>query len=129
MNSQTVLVVEDDRPIRDILVWTLRDEGYEVLQAPDGQEAIEVLDGRVGSCGEPAVVVLDMMLPRLDGLAVLRHIATHGHRAAVVALSASEWYLHAAAAGGASATLPKPFELDTVVNVVHRCCQEPRRGL
>jgi DNA-binding response OmpR family regulator len=122
MNPPTVLVVEDDRPIRDMLVWSLRDQGYHVLQAPDGLEAIEVLDQHVGADTEPAVTLLDMMLPNLDGLGVLRHVSEHGHRTAVVALSASEWYLYAAKASGACATIGKPFDLDKVLDVVSCYC-------
>ena len=120
MSSKTVLVVEDDPSIRDLLVCTLRDDGYEVVAAPDGLRAIQVLDERAATATEPDVILLDMMLPHLDGLGVLHHMTDHDHSTPVIALSASEWYLHAAETGGARAAIAKPFDLNQVLDVAAR---------
>jgi len=66
----TVLVVDDERNIRDLLRMYLEVEGYEVLEAPDGAVALQMLDGPT----EPDLVILDLMLPGLDGWEVCRRI-------------------------------------------------------
>jgi CheY-like chemotaxis protein len=123
MSPLTVLVVEDDPWIRGLLDSILHDHGYAVVDAPDGRQAIQVLDEASSVRDAPDVVLLDMMLPHLDGLAVLHHMLDHGHSTPVIALSASDSYLHAAAASGARATIRKPFDVDDLVDEVDRCCK------
>lgn len=64
-----ILVVDDEKPISDIIVFNLKNEGYEVTTAFDGEEAIEQY-AKV----EPDLVILDLMLPKMDGLEVCREI-------------------------------------------------------
>lgn len=65
--SGEVLVVDDDASIRTLLAFVFHDEGYEVTEAADGREALEVLRR-----SPPALMILDLMMPDVDGLAVLR---------------------------------------------------------
>jgi DNA-binding response OmpR family regulator len=65
----TVLVVDDEPTIRDVVVRYLRRDGYETLEAGDGDRARELIEA-----GEPSLVVLDVMLPGTDGLALCRWI-------------------------------------------------------
>ncbi len=63
----TVLVVEDEETVQETLAYNLEQEGYNVLTAGDGEEALRLIRSQ-----KPDLVVLDIMLPRLDGLAVCR---------------------------------------------------------
>ncbi|HEC21766.1 MAG TPA: response regulator transcription factor [Chloroflexi bacterium] len=63
----TILIVEDEETVLETLAYNLRQEGYKVLTAEDGEQAIEIIRRK-----KPDLVVLDIMLPRLDGLAVCR---------------------------------------------------------
>lgn len=65
----TVLIVEDDEGIAEFLQLELVHEGYKVLLASDGRTALEVFES-----GHPDIVLLDIMLPKLNGLEVLRRI-------------------------------------------------------
>jgi CheY-like chemotaxis protein len=68
---QTILVVEDDAMLRGILAQALADEGHSVLTAADGEEALAItstLDGQLG------LVVIDLMLPLMDGLGLADHL-------------------------------------------------------
>lgn len=67
--NKRVLVVDDDQSIQRVLVQTLQLEGYEVATASDGVEALESLQGQL-----PDVVILDVMMPKLDGLDVLKRM-------------------------------------------------------
>ncbi|KAA9014582.1 response regulator YycF [Niallia endozanthoxylica] len=67
--NKKILVVDDEKPIADILQFNLVKEGYEVTCAYDGSEALEMVDTIV-----PDLVLLDIMLPQLDGMEVCREI-------------------------------------------------------
>jgi CheY-like chemotaxis protein len=62
--AAAVLVVEDEPAVRDLVVRILREDGYEVLAAEDGQHALGLLDGREGP---PDLVVTDVLMPRMNG--------------------------------------------------------------
>jgi CheY-like chemotaxis protein len=66
-----ILVVDDDATIRTALVHLLDDEGHTTFQASDGVEALEMLR----ACARPLVVVIDWMMPHLNGMAVLQTVA------------------------------------------------------
>lgn len=65
--SGAVLVVDDDTSIRTMLAFVFHDEGFEVIEAADGREALEIL-----RTAPPALMILDLMMPEVDGVAVLR---------------------------------------------------------
>jgi DNA-binding response OmpR family regulator len=71
----TLLLVEDDPRIREALRLALTDEGYHVLEAATGEQALEQL---ASGAAEPDVVLLDLMLPGMDGLRVCAHIRERG---------------------------------------------------
>ena len=76
--SQTVLVVDDEPMVREVLAHYLTHDGFTVVEAVDGEEAVAKLD----ECA-PDLVLLDLMLPKKHGLEVLRHarsISAHGGR-------------------------------------------------
>ena len=68
-DAKTILIVDDEQPIVDILVYNLKKEGYNTIEASDGITAVEVaLDKK------PDLILLDIMLPKLDGLSVCKRI-------------------------------------------------------
>ena len=64
-----ILVVDDEKPISDIISFNLENEGYAIEKAYDGEQALEVFEKR-----QPDLVILDLMLPKMDGLEVCRKI-------------------------------------------------------
>jgi DNA-binding response OmpR family regulator len=70
-NSSTILLVDDEESIQTLLTFPLQRDGYRVVQARDGEEALAKFEAEV-----PDLVVLDVMLPRLDGLEVCRRLRT-----------------------------------------------------
>ena len=119
----TVLLVEDEPPVRELVAELLREEGYEVREARDGAEAIRALDDCLLPSGRACLILLDMMLPRVDGVGVLRHLAERGTHVPVVAMSASRKQLAVAEAAGVDSVVPKPFDLDDLLAVVERNCK------
>ena len=68
-NKKTILIVDDEKPIVDILVYNLEKEGYKTLEANDGITAVEIALDR-----KPDLILLDIMLPKMDGLTVCKKI-------------------------------------------------------
>ena len=67
--QKTILVVDDEEPIRNILVHNLTKEGYRVIEAGDGMTAVDMAQEQ-----EPDLILLDIMLPKLDGLSVCKRV-------------------------------------------------------
>ena len=69
MAKETILVVEDEEDIRELLKYNLEKEGYQVFGAATGEEALRAVRDRL-----PDLILLDLMLPGIDGLEVCRRI-------------------------------------------------------
>ena len=67
--SATILIVEDEQDIRELLAYNLEKEGYATVQAADGKEGLDLARSR-----KPDLILLDLMLPKMDGLAVCREL-------------------------------------------------------
>jgi two-component system response regulator MprA len=108
-----ILVVDDERAVRDSLRRALELQGYEVELASDGAEALE----RLAANGQPDAVVLDILMPGIDGLEVCRQIRRRGYGVPVLMLTARD------AVGdrvegldaGADDYLVKPFALEELL--------------
>jgi CheY-like chemotaxis protein len=114
-----VLVVEDDDVIRDLISVNLELEGFDVVPAVDGQDALD----KIGDA-DPDVVTLDVMMPRLDGWATVERLRANPETADVkiVLLSAraQESDLQRGEKLGVDAYLTKPFDPDELIDVVRR---------
>lgn len=110
-----VLLVDDNDAIRESLCDALEDEGYVVDAVSNGLDALALARERT-----PAVVLLDLMMPGLDGAAVASRLAEDGCRAPVVVLSADRRVDERARLAGAVAFLPKPFDLDVLLALLTR---------
>ena len=69
--KKTILIVDDEKPIVDILVYNLQKEGYNTIEANDGATAVEIALNK-----KPDLILLDIMLPKMDGLTVCKKIRT-----------------------------------------------------
>ena len=107
-----VLVADDDRAIRDSLVRALELEGYEVVAAANGAEALEEARRQ-----PPDVFVLDVMMPGVDGLTVCRVLRAERDRSPILMLTARTETADRVAGldAGADDYLPKPFALEELL--------------
>jgi two-component system, OmpR family, response regulator len=121
-----LLVVEDDAAIRRFLVRGLTEEGFAVDQSADGEDA------RFKG-GDPAydLILLDLMLPKLDGLAVLREWRERGATAPVLVLTARDQVADRIRGldGGADDYLVKPFAFDELLARIRALLRRARRTL
>jgi CheY-like chemotaxis protein len=120
-DRRSVILVEDAPTLTALLADALRDEGYDVLTAADGAEAIRLLEDRAVD-ESVCLVVLDMYLPQVDGAGVLRHIAKQERLIPVIAMSGDVLQLGRALRTGAREALAKPFRLETFLRTVTEVC-------
>ncbi|MBV9844338.1 MAG: response regulator transcription factor [Kutzneria sp.] len=107
-----ILVVDDDRAVRESLRRSLQFNGYQVELATDGQQALQAIADR-----RPDAMVLDVMMPRLDGLEVCRRLRSVGDDLPVLVLTARDAVSDRVAGldAGADDYLPKPFALEELL--------------
>src|SRR5262249_26629099 len=114
-----VLVVDDDPDLLKGLHRLLR-EKYEVFLAANGDEALEVLRRE-----QVSVVILDMLMPQLDGQAVLREIRERGDGPSVIVVSARPDLIAASMQLGADDFLAKPFAIGKLEQKIERFLERP----
>lgn len=110
--KETILIVEDDRALRDGLALNLRLEGYDVRTASDGHEGM-----RMAFENHPDLIVLDIMMPGFTGLDILEELRRRGERVPVLILSARGRTQHKVEGLnlGADDYLTKPFDLPELI--------------
>jgi CheY-like chemotaxis protein len=110
-----VLVVDDERPIRDVVAEALGESGYEVETAPNGAEALQQI-----ARWRPDVVVLDLMMPVLDAAGFIHLLRLNPSSAdlPIIILTAAYEPYEAARRLGATACVTKPFKLEELLTAV-----------
>ncbi len=116
MTMPTILVVDDDAAIRDLLSEVFECEGYHAITAANGAEALQLLES-----WHPSVILLDVTMPILDGLDVARELRRRGSPIPTLILSALDEAgqdTQALCAG----RLGKPFDLFVLLSTIERYC-------
>jgi two-component system, chemotaxis family, chemotaxis protein CheY len=121
-SSESILVVDDDASIRQIVRLCLADEGYAVFEAINGQDALEAVD-RV----KPSLILLDLRMPVMDGWEFARRYrATPGPHAPIVAFVASLNASRDCAELASAGILSKPFDIEDLLTAVRNQLPVPR---
>jgi CheY-like chemotaxis protein len=115
VGSRRILVVDDEREIREVLAETLRDEGFVVQLAADGAEAMQEIEREA-----PDLVLLDMRMPRVDGWQFAQRLRSRGITVPIVVMTAARNAKAWAEEVGAVDFLAKPFDLVDLLDVVDR---------
>ncbi|ALC05321.1 Response regulator MprA [Corynebacterium deserti GIMN1.010] len=107
-----ILVVDDEQAVRESLRRSLTFNGYSVVLAEDGIQALEVIEKQ-----QPTLVVLDVMMPRMDGLEVCRHLRSEGDDRPILILTARDNVSDRVGGldAGADDYLAKPFALEELL--------------
>ena len=107
-----ILVVDDEQAVRESLRRSLRFNGYEVLTANDGLEGVETVRAK-----NPELLILDVMMPNMDGLEVCRTLRSEGWDRPILVLTARDGVSDRVAGldAGADDYLPKPFALEELL--------------
>ncbi len=117
--SKRILSVDDSSSIRQMVSYTLRDAGYEVVQASDGREALTKL------MGYPVhMVITDLNMPNLDGIGLIRELRKRAETRFVPVImlttESQDSKKHEGRAAGATGWIVKPFRFEQLLTVVRR---------
>lgn len=107
----SVLIVDDDPRVADVLQEVLEDEGFKVSCELDGRKALHSIEQR-----QPDVVLADMRMPIMDGVTLLHEISERWGEISVIMMSATE-----SPAGLPVPFIQKPFDIDEVVSTICHC--------
>lgn len=121
---ETILIIEDDRDVRSALALVLADEGFRVLAAPDGFDALSSLEGH-----KPDVIVLDWMMPVVDGAQFVRALRSEYRLTTpVLVITAGRVSRREALDAGADDYLEKPFDLDDLIGRICSLADRSKNG-
>lgn len=121
--ASRVMIVEDDERIRELVGVVLTEEGYDVIPAGNGAEAMD----QIRNSGHPDVIFLDMWMPIMDGCEFSRAYAkTPGPHAPVVFLTAESQPALPGSGLEADFYLPKPFDLEDLIQLAAKCSRLKR---
>lgn len=118
--AQSILVVDDDTDVRELVCWMLKEDGYDAIPAGGGREALERL-----ALHPPDLVITDVVMPDVDGFEVLLKLRLLAPGTGVLVMSgggriAPDLYLETARRMGAKAVLSKPFTRAEMLDAVHQ---------
>jgi two-component system chemotaxis response regulator CheY len=119
--KKKVMTVDDSRTMRDMVSFTLRSAGYDVVEAADGQQAMSAI-----ATTKVDLVITDLNMPVMDGLTLIRKLrAIPAHRTLPILMlttEADESKKAEGRAAGATGWIVKPFNPDKLVSVVQKVC-------
>lgn len=116
--GKTILAVDDSASVRQLVGMTLRDAGYEVVEAVDGRDAMDRLQGPV------RLVITDLNMPRADGIDLIRHIRAHPTYKfipiVILTTESQDAKKQAGRAAGATGWIVKPFTPEQLLAVAKK---------
>lgn len=113
-----VLVVDDEKDIRDTLQEALEGEGYTVYTAANGREALDLLP----SIPSPSLILLDLMMPVMDGWEFLKEMGENFTLTGIPVVIITAFGEKARTISQAQAVIRKPFDLNTLTETVRQYC-------
>ncbi len=119
--TKLVLTVDDSKTIREMVCFTLRGAGFEVLEAEDGVKALEVLQGK-----KPDLIITDLNMPNMDGLTLIKTVRTMpAHKTVPILMLTTEQTddkKNEGRSAGATGWIVKPFDPDKLIQVIGKVC-------
>lgn len=120
--TKTVMTVDDSKTMRDMVAFTLKQAGFDVKMAENGQEALSVLGDELVDC-----IVTDLNMPIMDGLQLIKELRAHpvhkGTPILMLTTESDEAKKQQGRDAGATGWLVKPFNPDKLINTINRVTQ------
>jgi two-component system chemotaxis response regulator CheY len=117
--SKTIMTVDDSASVRQMVSFTLREAGYEVLEAVDGQDALQKLNGK-----SVHLIVTDLNMPIMDGITLIKNVRTSAvHKFVPIIMLTTESQDEKKVEGkqvGATGWIVKPFKQDQLLAVIKK---------
>lgn len=113
----TIFIMDDDLALQTVLEYALRNAGYDVVLAPDGQEGLRMLETLA-----PNLVISDIMMPNMDGVETFSHLKERLQDDGIpiiimTALNRKPWFADLEAEG--AVILQKPFEVEALIDIIN----------
>jgi DNA-binding response OmpR family regulator len=113
----TIFIIDDDLALQTVLEYALRNAGYDVVLAPDGQEGLRILETLT-----PSLVISDIMMPNMDGVETFYHFKGRLQDDGIpiiimTALNRKPWFADLEAEG--AVILQKPFEVEALIDIIN----------
>ncbi|MCX7274416.1 MAG: response regulator [Burkholderiales bacterium] len=122
-----ILAVDDSSSLRQMVAFTLKSSGFDVIEAVDGQDALDKLKGRAVD-----LVLTDQNMPRMDGLTLVRHLRTLPHFKStpilILTTESSDEMKQAGRAAGATGWMVKPFDPRKLIEVIRKVLPATERS-
>ncbi len=119
--TKLVLTVDDSRTIREMVCFTLKSAGFDVIEAEDGQKALDVVLRK-----KPDLIITDLNMPNMDGLSLIRNLrAMDDFRTVPILMLTTEHGDDKKSQGrsaGATGWIVKPFDPEKLVQVIGKVC-------
>lgn len=119
--TKLVLTVDDSKTIRDMVSFTLKNAGFDVIEAEDGVKALEVVSGK-----QPDLIITDLNMPNMDGLTLIEKLrAIPSFKTTPILMLTTEQGDDKKSQGrsvGATGWIVKPFDPDKLIQVVGKVC-------
>jgi two-component system, OmpR family, response regulator VicR len=112
----TILIVDDEKPVRQFLAAALAQDGYEVVEATHGEHALSL----ISSGSRPDLVISDIMMPLVGGIELCRMLRADPSTADIPIVLMTAAHARASTSAGADAIIGKPFDLDALEALVRR---------
>ncbi|MCF7827314.1 MAG: response regulator [Candidatus Marinimicrobia bacterium] len=113
---KSVLIIDDEQSIREVLVTYFEQQGYDVLTASDGRDGIAQFKSRPTN-----LVITDIVMPRVEGIETIRKIRKQSKSVKIIAMTGYvDAYLREAITLGADDSIVKPFDSEQLNQVLHR---------
>lgn len=122
--SRKVMIVEDDADILEQIKQLLELEGFETILATNGRKAIDVLKTNASSL--PCCIILDIMMPEMDGLSFIKEIAAHYPEFSgikILIASAKRSPVDPKSIPLSFERIQKPFDVDELMSAIEKCCR------
>lgn len=110
-----ILIVDDDSAVLETVTDILRDEGYRVIAAGSGAEALELAGAQ-----QPALILLDMRMPQVNGWQFAARLQEQGLQIPIIVMTAAHDSVRWGSEIGAAGVLAKPFNIDDLLEMVGR---------
>jgi two-component system cell cycle sensor histidine kinase/response regulator CckA len=122
LSAETILVVDDEAMVRTYVRTILRREGFQLIEAVDGLDALEQVEQR----GSPDLLLTDVRMPRMDGIALARAITQAHPKTPVIYISGYAFEPEGKDRPGECAFVSKPFTRAALLDAVTKCLHPPR---
>ncbi|AFZ32591.1 putative two component, sigma54 specific, transcriptional regulator [Gloeocapsa sp. PCC 7428] len=121
-NMAKILIIDDEKPLRQAMAQILQDEGHTIIEAKDGSQGLKIIKDSIALGDRPDLVFLDLKMPRTQGMTVLKNLGKILFELPVIVMTAYGTSRTAIEAMqlGAYDYLTKPFDLDTLVELTEK---------